>query len=201
VEVLIVTLIIDQMLESREKQRRMEKLNMLVGAFFSTAGTPLLAVLAQADPDADSLAGSLVVTGDWKEEQFGAVRSCLSTHPCNVRIERVDLPALRAFLLGREDFLIRLVENPMVFEHESFTALILAVSHLTEEIKARSDVTALPTPDLQHLEADLRRVYSALVHEWVRYMAYLRAHYPYLFSLAMRTNPFDPSASVIVRQS
>jgi hypothetical protein len=29
-------------------------------------------------------------------------------------------------------------------------------------------------------------------------MEYLRAHYPYLFSLAMRKNPFDTSASVVI---
>jgi len=43
IEELIVTLIIDQMLESREKQRWMEKLNMVIGTFFSTIGTPFLA--------------------------------------------------------------------------------------------------------------------------------------------------------------
>jgi len=31
-------------------------------------------------------------------------------------------------------------------------------------------------------------------------MEYLKNHYPYLFSLAMRKNPFDDSASVIVMQ-
>jgi hypothetical protein len=45
VEVLIVTLIIDQMLESREKQQRIEKLNMVIGTFFSTIGTSLLFLL------------------------------------------------------------------------------------------------------------------------------------------------------------
>ena len=39
VEVLLVTLIIDQMLSSREKKLRMEKLNMVIGIFFSRAGT------------------------------------------------------------------------------------------------------------------------------------------------------------------
>jgi hypothetical protein len=49
VEVLLVTLIIDQMLSSREKQLRMEKLNMVIGIFFSRAGTPLLDRFARAD--------------------------------------------------------------------------------------------------------------------------------------------------------
>jgi hypothetical protein len=29
-------------------------------------------------------------------------------------------------------------------------------------------------------------------------MDHLRSMYPYLFSLAVRTNPFDPAASVVV---
>ena len=52
--------------------------------------------------------------------------------------------------------------------------------------------------DIIHLGGDCKRVYSLLVPEWVRYMEYLRAHYPYLFSLAMRKNPFDTSASVVI---
>jgi hypothetical protein len=43
-------------------------------------------------------------------------------------------------------------------------------------------------------------VYSRLVPEWMSYMEYLKGHYPYLFSLALRSNPFDPAASVIVRE-
>jgi hypothetical protein len=34
--------------------------------------------------------------------------------------------------------------------------------------------------------------------EWLTYMQYLKQYYPYLFSLAMRKNPFDRNASVIV---
>ena len=55
IEILVVTLIIDQMLESRERQRRMEKLNMVIGIFFSRIGTPLLARLSRADPGVRSL--------------------------------------------------------------------------------------------------------------------------------------------------
>jgi hypothetical protein len=43
-----------------------------------------------------------------------------------------------------------------------------------------------------------RRVYSQLIPEWMKYMEYLKVHYPYLFSLALRKNPFDPAASVVV---
>jgi hypothetical protein len=95
---------------------------------------------------------------------------------------------------------MRLVENPMVFEHESFTDLIVALNHLTEEVKARGDLSILPPSDISHLSNDIQRVYAQLIREWIKYMEYLKDHYPYLFSLAMRKNPFDESASVIVRQ-
>jgi len=200
IEVLIVTLIIDQMLESREKQRRMEKLNMVIGTFFSTIGTPLLAQLAEADTSIDSVKPRLVIGDDWRNEMFRDVQDCLNNYTCSVVITRINMESLRVYLVSHEDFLIRLVENPMVFEHESFTDLILALNHLTEEMKARGDFSTLPAPDKSHLSNDIRRVYSLLILEWLKYMEYLKIHYPYLFSLAMRKNPFDASASVIVKK-
>jgi len=38
-----------------------------------------------------------------------------------------------------------------------------------------------------------------LANEWVDYMRHLKNNYPFLFSLAMRTNPFDQDASVIIK--
>jgi hypothetical protein len=200
IEVLIVTLIIDQMLESRERARRMEKLNMVIGTFFSTIGTPLLARLSGTDANIDQVKQRLVVGTDWDNAKFREVKKCLNDYTCTVETSRVDMETLRSFLVSHEDFLLRIVENPMVFEHESFTDLILALNHLTEEMKARGDLLALPPSDKSHLAGDIQRVYAQLVLEWIRYMEYLRDHYPYLFSLAMRKNPFDETASVVVMQ-
>jgi hypothetical protein len=35
---------------------------------------------------------------------------------------------------------------------------------------------------------------------WLDYMRHLKADYPYLFSLAIRTNPFRLDASPVIRQ-
>ena len=198
VEVLIVTLIIDQMLESREKQQRIEKLNMVIGTFFSTIGTSFLFLLSRADPGIGSVQQHLVIGEDWKNNQFNEVQTSLKAYTCTVDIHRINRVALRDFLAGQEDFLLRIMENPMIFEHESFTDLILALDHLTKEMKARVDLADLPPNDITHLQGDMRRVYERLIPEWLKYMEYLKTHYPYLFSLAMRTNPFDPNASVVI---
>jgi hypothetical protein len=198
IEVLIVTLIIDQMLGARERQQRLEKLNMVIGTFFSTTGTPLLTGLSRADPCIGTLRPDLVVRDSWNDSDFKNAIAAVGKYQCGIDMERVDMDALKEFLVKNEDFLLRLVENPMVFEHESFTDLLLAISHLTEELKSRDSLSKLPPADSAHLAGDYRRVYSLLVPEWVRYMEYLRAHYPYLFSLAVRKNPFDSSSSVVI---
>jgi hypothetical protein len=198
VEVLCVTLIIDQMLESRERQQRMEKLNMVLGIFFSRAGIPLLARLAKADTCSNPLRSLMAEGTPWTKEKFGAAHAALSGSPCRIDPTRIDLGALREFLLKNEDFLLRIIENPMVLEHESFTDLILAVTHFAEELRARDDLSHLPQSDIAHLTGDMERVYSRLEPEWLKYMEYLQRSYPYLFSLAMRTNPFDPEAKVVV---
>jgi hypothetical protein len=200
IEVLVVTLIIDQMLESREKKRRMEKLNMVIGAFFSRIGTPLLAQLVLADSTIDNMKERFIIGTDWHNEMFRDVQACLKDYSCTVVIDLVDMETLKSFLVNHENFLLRLVENPMVFEHETFTDLILAINHLDEELKAREDLFSLPPSDRAHLKKDIERVYSQIVPEWLRYMEYLKIHYPYLFSLALRKNPFDKSASVIITQ-
>ena len=199
IEVLVVSLIIDQMLESREKQQRMEKLNMVIGTFFSSFGTPLIRMLSRLDPGIETVQSRLVIGSDWQNSQFTEVKNCLNTHACNIAIDTINLHTLQDFLLIHEEFLLRIVENPMVFEHETFTDLILAANHLTEEFKERSDLSTLPPSDIAHLKGDIQRVYSQLIPEWLKYMEYLKVHYPYLFSLAMRKNPFDPAASVVIR--
>ena len=174
---------------------------MVIGTFFSTFGTPLLARLTGADERIDPVKQRLVVNATWNAAMFEDMRKCLDDYSCSVSLPRIDLEDFRKFLIDHEEFLLRLVENPMVFEHESFTDLILALNHLTEELKARDDLSMLPLSDKSHLTTDIQRAYTRLIHEWIIYMEYLKNHYPYLFNLAMRKNPFDESASVIVRQA
>ncbi len=82
-----------------------------------------------------------------------------------------------------------------MLEHETFTDLLQAVFHLTEELTHRESVVGLSPPDCEHISGDMKRIYGLMVYEWLAYMEHLKDDYPYLFSLAMRTNPFDQDAS------
>jgi len=198
IEVLLVTLIIHRLLGEREKRARLEKLNMVIGAFFSSVGTRFLTYLSDSDPELDRIREHLVVTDDWSEQEFLSVSQRLKNYDYKIDIHRVDLEELRSFLVEKRDLLLRLLENPTLLEHESFTELLRAVFHLSDELESRDDVKGLPDTDYEHLANDTRRAYVLLVHEWVDYVKYLKGNYPYLFSLSMRMNPFDLEASPLV---
>lgn len=198
IEVLLVTLIIHRLLNERERRSRLQKLNMVIGTFFSEVGTEALAYFSDCDPNLEEIRGKLVVTTDWSESVFRDVSRRLSRYDYSITMGDVNLEDLRAFLVERRDFLLRLLENPNLLEHESFTELLRAVFHLTEELAHRDDLARLPETDCAHLAGDIRRAYVLLVGQWLQYMKHLKDNYPYLFSLAMRTNPFDQTASAIV---
>jgi len=198
IEVLLVVVIVHRLLSDREKRARLEKLNMVIGAFFSEVGTRLLTYFSDFDPSLDEVRKDLIVAGDWSEQEFSDVSKRLRNYGYAVEIQKVDLEHVRSFLVGKRDFMVRLLENPSLLEHESFTGLLRAVFHLTEELEQREDVGRLPQTDYEHLAGDIQRAYALLVREWIEYMRHLKNNYPYLFSLAMRTNPFDQAASPLV---
>lgn len=195
VEVLMVTLIIHELLSLKEKRAILEKLNMVIGAFFSEVGTRLLLTFSDLDPHSDSIGKHLIMTDQWSDKDFSTVNRRLENHQYAVQLKKEALENLRTFLVDKRNFLLRLLENPNLLEHESFTELLRAVFHLTEELAHRTDVRHLPQTDYEHLAGDMNRAYTLLVSEWLAYMKHLRDNYPYLFSLAMRTNPFDAYAS------
>jgi hypothetical protein len=119
----------------------------------------------------------------------------------NYRIDSTlaDLKELSGFLQEKRELVLRLFENPYLLEHQSFTELLRAVLHVKEELLHRKSLENLPEEDYKHLSGDIRRAYVLLVHEWLDYMKYLKKNYPYLFSLAVRTNPFDRNASVVLK--
>ncbi len=198
-EVLLVTLIIHELLTRHEKEIRLEKLNMVVGAFFSELGTSLLRDFADWDEGLGARRDQLKVSTLWTEEQFDTVALSMKDYTYSVLPSRVRFEDLRATLCEKLEFLLRLLENPNLLEHERFTNLLMATFHLAEELAARADTSGLPEKDLQHVAGDIDRVYGQLARFWLEYMKYLKANYPFLFSLAVRMNPFDRNASPTVR--
>ena len=189
---------IEYLIGERERKARIEKLNMIIGIFFSEVGIRILKMISAHDPSIKEIRSLLIISNNWTDADFARAQSVLANHAATLDSKSVPIVELHAFLKVHEGFLLALLENPQLIEHDSFTPLLQALFHLAEELMARETLTGLPPSDLAHLSGDINRVYHLLLIEWITYMHYLKLHYPYLFSLAMRKNPFDTTASVIV---
>ena len=199
IEVLLVTLIIHRLLTEREKRTMLKKLNMVIGAFFSEVGSALLEKLSDFDPDVERVRKDLVTVENWSGKEFITLRRQLRNYEYIIDIHKGDLEDLPNFLKAKRDFLLRMLENPSLLEHETCTNLLWAVFHLAEELDFRQDVTQLPDTYYAHLADDTKRAYTLLISDWLDYIRHLMDEYPYLFSLAIRMNPFDQNASPIIK--
>ena len=198
IDVLLVLLIIERLLASREKRAILQKLNMVIGTFFSEVGIELLRRFSDFVDNADQLESGLMIDPRWDKRRFQEARSKAESFKYSMVFDPGELEELRSFLSGKHSFLVRLLENPILFENQHFTDLLWAVFHLSEELNFRESLHDLPQTDIAHLKTDLRRAYSKILSEWVTYTEHLKGRYPFLFSLATRINPLNPHASPVV---
>jgi hypothetical protein len=207
IEVLLVVLVIETAISQREKSALLEKLNMVIGVFFSEVGIELLSEISKFDSKSKKISNILIINSNWADIDFVKAKKDITNRKYHLEIHGNDGDSLeflrdtKTFLKGKRRFLLALLENPNLLEHETFTELLRAVFHLAEEFEKRKDIYHLPNSDYNHLKLDTERAYNILIYEYIEYMEHLMNNYPYLFSLAMRTNPFDPEATIEIQDN
>ena len=190
---------VTQMLIQRGRERlRKQRLNMIIGVFFTEVGNNLLKLFVGFDRNIDSIRNECCLDSNVETPEFHVLKSKLAKHNAEITSESIDFDTLSSYLREKSDLLLRQLENPDLIEHEAFTELLWATVHLRDELMYRDDFKVLPKTDLQHLTSDVKRVYGLLTRQWLDYLLHLRDQYPYLFSLALRTNPYLENPSVIV---
>ena len=188
------------MLKERERQATLHKMKMVIGTFFSALGQPLLEQMCFVLEDDSEVRSCLAVDPAWTAERILEAEGKIPDLRIKVRPSREDMEALRELLTEHRDFLLGLLQNPALLEHEGFADLLWALTHLQEELAARGDLGELPQADINHLTADIRRVYEHLLREWLEYMVHLVRNYPFLYSFQARVNPPRLDADVTVKE-
>ena len=188
VYIIFITVIVEQSMRERERQTILRKLNMVIGVFFSEVGNRLLKELSAYIVAGHDLRHQLHISAQWSDADFERAFSYLKSD-LQINCQNRDKQQLKDFLVSKRGFLVSLLENQNLLEHEQFTDLLWAVFHLVEELEARKSLEGLPLTDIDHINGDIKRVFGHLSREWVFYMKHLKHDYPYLFSLAIRLNP------------
>jgi len=197
--VLVVVLLIEGLLEQREKKAILKKMNMVIGTFFSEVGLELLRQFSVFVENTESLTPAVTIDPQWSHKDFEQASRAAREFAYNIQTDPTRLAELRRFLSDTYPFLLRLLENPNLLEHDRFTDLLWAVFHMAEELSYRGDrLASLPANDYLHLAGDLKRAYSRIVSEWIAYVEHLKGTYPFLYSLAVRINPLSPHPSAVI---
>ena len=183
-EVFFTTLIIDRMLEKREKNHFLEKLNMMIGVFYTEIGTNMLTELVKGDENIGELINSNICAKNWDDNTCKELKNKLEKHEFNLNINKLDIDTLKRILSSNKDFLINLIINENVHEHEEFTEMLMALLHVREEMETRCCNEIQPF-ELEHLASDMSDAYKYLTIEWCQYMNYLSKNYPRLFVKAL----------------
>lgn len=204
VDILVVAFILDEIIERKEKEAMLEKLDMLMSTFFSEVGNELISQLSDANKYKTNTE-NLKSIKDWDDKDYEnklkELKNTTIDFQANIAPEDREefLRNLRELLSNKREFIINLINNPNLLEKEEFTELINAILHLDEELEHRKDLSLVADTDFAHLNGDMHRVYNKLIYEWVYYLRYLNKHYPYMIALIIRTNPFDEDAEVYVK--
>jgi hypothetical protein len=198
ISVFIIVVVIEGALARQEKLLLRHKLNMVIGVFFSEVGNDLINKLLRSYETSQEIARNFAVNSKWTPSDFKNARAYAVAMTSKPSGQKIDFTDLKAFLISKRGFLLALLENPNLIEHEKVSDLLWAIFHLTEELAYRKEVANLSGPDLAHIEGDVNRLYGQLLYQWVDYVEHLQSKYPYLFSLTVRMSPFNANPSAII---
>lgn len=205
VNILLVAFLIDGIISKKEHEAILEKIDMIIGTFFTKMGNDLVSLISSANDNVVEME-KLKLIKNWDDKDYEDELKRLQEHPIDFTTDLTGekracfLNNIHDILTENQEFVVNLINNPNLLKKDDFAGLLLALMHLDEELARRGDLSNISDSDFNHLCGDIRRVYTLLIYQWIYYLRYLNQFYPYMISLAIRTNPFDCDADVHVNE-
>ncbi|MCJ7655738.1 MAG: hypothetical protein MUO97_10675, partial [Dehalococcoidia bacterium] len=109
-EVFLVIIVVERLLARREKQALLQKLNMVVGAFFSEVGNELLKRLLVCFEKSGDISRHLAIKQNWSRADFNKAMAFARTIDGEADFASLDLSRLKKFLVQKRQFLLALLE-------------------------------------------------------------------------------------------
>lgn len=190
IQVAIVTFIINRFLNIIEQRKKTKKINVIISTFFTEVGISIMTVMSEFNRNNIDIC-NVISTKEIKKSNQNQIRKLVKAFKYNIYADPDKLDKLALLLTDKKAFMLSLLENSNLMEHDSFTDMLWAVFHVTDELQSRGNLRNLSKEDINHLSSDLLRAFSAIVLEWIDYIFYLHDEYPFLYELAKKKNPFD----------
>lgn len=190
IQVAIVTFIINRFLNIIEQRKKTKKINVIISTFFTEVGTSIMMVMSEFNRNNIDIYNA-IRTDELKKSNQNQIKKLVKAFKYDIYADPDKLNKLASLLADKKAFMLSLLENSNLLEHDSFTDMLWAVFHVGDELQSRGNLRDLSQNDIDHLSSDLLRAYSAIILEWVNYIFYLHDEYPFLYELAKKKNPFN----------
>lgn len=187
IQVLIVTLLLNKLIKIIGNYQNRKKVNVIISAFFSELGTSMVCEFSKFNENLDEVC-EIIDHSDFKRN-INDTKKRIKDYSIKIHVTADTLENLALIITSKKSYMISMLENSSLLEHDSFTDMLWSVFHIADELQTR-DLENLSQADLKHLSNDILRAYRFIILEWLNYMKYLNAEYPYLYDLALRKNPF-----------
>ncbi len=188
----VVGFIINKFISNREKEQKEKKLYMLISVFFIEIGTDLIQVFNKMNDEHDQICETCAYASEWEDNDVDAIEHSIDNLSFSIQSSDTNIELLRAALFNKKENLLHLMQNPYLLEHDQMTDALWSVIHLIEELTIKG---ALSEEDRDHIALDVSRAYRNISSMWIKHMRHLRKSYPYLYSRAIKMNPYDMSRS------
>lgn len=181
IHALVLGLILDELIQLREKIERRKRLNMFLGIFFRQMGIDIMLSLLNLVKNRDAFEEQMLVDKSWTARRFARARRDLAGFKLDMEPNARMLAALMEALTSREDEIIAMTRNPLMLEFEGLHHCLLSLFHLIEESHFRGPVEKLRPEVRGHLAQDASKSLINLATLWVAYLEHLKDEHPVLF--------------------
>ena len=185
IHALVLGIILEEVLNWRERHSRQRKLNFFMGIFFRQMGVDLYLRMVELVENRDELEELSMVQPHWGKRQFRAARQALRAFPLRMRKDPVSLQPLFDLLEERERDILELTRTPSLWEYERLYRVLVALFHLVEERRFLGDIAAIRPGVLEHLTQDVGKTLLFLLRLWLAYLEFLKSEHPVLFKHQM----------------
>lgn len=190
IQAIIVTLVLNKLIHVIEKENKLKKINVIISAFFSEAGTSILFAIAEHIENHSGF-NEIIRISEHNKSNMKLIKKMVNEFNYEIIITPEKLDKLKAILTVKKSYMISMLENTNLLEHDSFTDMLWATFHVADELQTRENLRELTNSDITHLSTDILRAYKMIIIEWINYIKYLKKEYPFLYNLAIRKNPFN----------
>lgn len=125
VQALIATLLLNRFVDLIQRMQSIKKINVIVSAFFSELGTAVLCMFAELNDNNPEFTDSVDVLKASTVNETRRVRNDLKRQinefPFKINVTPERLTAMSQLLVEKKSFMIGMLENSSLMEHDSFT--------------------------------------------------------------------------------